>query len=79
MKIMGFDKKVTDLKFAKESFEKYRKDNKIKTCEDLKNNLINIFFNDFTEVYFNLVYNNSNYTTWEILSEDLYLKLLRIK
>jgi hypothetical protein len=74
--ILKFKKKNHSIKKAKKYLDIYLQKNKIKTSKDLKNNLLNTCFHDFSEDIFNIVYNNSHHVVWEISHKEVFDSLV---
>lgn len=76
MHILWFDKSDTSIEKSQELFLNYLQKNNIKSYKELKNNLLNICFNDFSEDLFNIVYNNSTNVVWELEDKDFFDELI---
>jgi len=76
MSILEFDKPWITIEKSQKLFNDYLEKNNIKTSKELKNNLFNTCFHDFSEWLFDVVYNNSNQVVWKIEDKKLFDWLL---
>ncbi len=76
MDITWFYNKNNTISKARYNFSIYLKNNNIKTYKELKNNLFNTCFLNFSEDLFNLVYNNSERVVWKINDKKLFDSLV---
>ena len=57
-------------------FKKYILENSLKNHKEIKNKLLNICFNDFSEDLFDVVYNNSTSVVWELEDKSFFDNLV---
>jgi UDP-galactopyranose mutase len=72
MNIVKFYEKNISVKESEKLFKQYLKEQKITNSKELKNNLFNICFHNFSEELFDVVYNNSNQVVWKIDDKKLF-------
>jgi hypothetical protein len=76
IKILKYNQKDLSIDKSQKLLDIYLKENNIKTSKELKNNLLNICFHDFSEDIFDIVYNNSSNVVWEIEDKKVFDSLV---
>ncbi len=76
MHILGFNKEDLSIEKSQELFWWYLNENNLKNHKDIKNKLLNICFQDFSEELFDVVYNNSTSVVWELEDREFFNELV---
>ncbi len=76
MHILWFNEEWLSVEKSEILFQNYLTDNKLENHKQIKNELLNICFNDFSEELFDIVYNNSTSVVWELEDREFFDELV---